>query len=304
MTRRGLFASAAAAAVARPQAPANAATEFQLACMTLPYGGFSAERALKGIASAGYKHVAWGPYHADANGKRIPMIAETAPASEARDLAARTRGLGLEPVMMFGVVYVEAPEALDAYRRRIEQANAARIPFILAFGNTKGGPGQRDIWVRNLKTLGPIARAAGVTIAIKQHGGTTATGEMCASIVKEVGDENIKMFYDAGNTMWYNGSDVGPDMKISAPYVRGFAIKDFRAVPKRATCGPGYGEVDHYKLLLPVARTGLTMPLAFETIFAPYVPRPSTPEGVDVVARQVREYMETVVAGLRAAETA
>lgn len=303
ITRRGLLASAAAAAVASgSQAPPAAPTEFQLACMTLPYGSFPAERALKGIASAGYKYVAWGPYHADAAGKRIPMISETAPASEARDLAARTRNLGLEPVMMFAVVYVEAPEALEAYRRRIEQAAAARIPFILAFGNTKGGPGQREIWVRNLKTLGPIARAAGVTIAIKQHGGTTGTGAMCASIVKEVGDEGVKMFYDAGNTMWYDGADVAPDMRASAPYVRGFAIKDFRAVPKRTTCGPGYGEIDHYKLLLPVARTGLKMPLAFETIFAPYVPRPSTPEGIDVVARQVREYMETVVAGLRAAE--
>lgn len=303
MTRRGLLASAAgAAAFARPQAPAGAPTEFQLACMTLPYGSFPFERALKGIASAGYRYVAWGPYHAGPDGKRADLLAPTAPASEARDLAARTRGLGLEPVMMFGVVYVESAEAVDAYKRRIEQAAAARIPFILAFGNTKGAPGEREIWVRNLKTLGPIARAAGVTIAIKQHGGTTATGEMAASIVKEVADQGIWMFYDAGNTMWYNGSDPIPDMRLSAPYVRGFAIKDCRLTPKRAPCGPGYGEIDHYKLLQPVARTGLKMPLAFETIFAPYVPRPTTPEGVDVVARQVREYMETVVAGLRAAE--
>jgi sugar phosphate isomerase/epimerase len=303
MTRRGLFATAAAAAAAgaRAQAPAAAPTEFQIACMTLPYGAFTVERALSGIASAGYRYVAWGPHHTGPDGQRSPLLAETAPASAARELATRTRDLGLEPVMMFGVVYVEAAEAVDAYRRRIEQAAAARIPYVLAFGNTKGAPGERDIWVRNLKVLGPAARAAGVTIAIKQHGGTTATGEMCAGIVKDVADEGVKMFYDAGNNYWYSGVDPQPDMKIAAPYVRGFAIKDFRAVPKRTTCGPGFGEIDHYRLLMPVARTGLKMPLCFETIFAPYVARPKTPEGIDAVARGVREYMETVVAGLSAA---
>lgn len=269
--------------------------------MTLAYGAYPVERALSGIASAGYRYVAWGPHHTGADGKRVPLLAETAPASAARELASRTRGLGLEPVMMFGVVYVETPEAVDAYRRRIEQAAAARIPYVLAFGNIKGGPGQREAWIRHLKALGPVARDSGVTIAIKQHGGTTATGELCAKIVAEVADEGVKMFYDAGNNAWYAGADSIPDIKIAAPHVRGFALKDFRAFPKRAICAPGFGEIDHYKLLAPVARTGRKMPLAFESIFEPYVERPAGPEGIDVLARRAREYMETVVAGVAGA---
>jgi hypothetical protein len=46
-------------------------------------------------------------------------------------------------------------------------------------------------------------------------------------------------------------------------------------------------------------RTGLDMPLACENIFEPLVPRPATAEGVDALARRAREYMETVIAGLR-----
>jgi len=48
-------------------------------------------------------------------------------------------------------------------------------------------------------------------------------------------------------------------------------------------------------------RTGLTMPLAFENIFQPLVPRPRTPEGVDALALRAREYVEAVLDGLRAA---
>ncbi len=297
MTRRGLLVSAAAAAGARAFAPA-APTEFQIACMTLPYGNAPFERALSGIASAGYRYVAWGPYQG-IDGKRAPLLEPGAPASAARQLAARTRDAGLEPVMMFAVTYVEAPEALKDFRSRIEQAVAARIPYILAFGNTRKD--MRDTWIRNLKAIGPMARGAGVTVAIKQHGGTTATGTMCAEIVEAVADEGIKMFFDAGNNAWYAGADPIPDAQRAARHIRGFAIKDYRGFPQRASCGPGFGEIDHYKLLAPVAQTGLKMPLAFETITEPYVPRPSSPEGVDRLARNAREYLETVVAGLQAA---
>ena len=33
--------------------------------------------------------------------------------------------------------------------------------------------------------------------------------------------------------------------------VRAFAIKDHRNTPKDEGCGPGYGEIVHYKLLMP-----------------------------------------------------
>lgn len=302
MTRRALFQAGAAtlASAAAETAPAGP-TEFQIACMTLPYAAYPFERALKGIASAGYQYVAWGPWQPGPDGKQAPLLENRAPASAARELAARTRDAGLEPVMMFAVYYVHDPEALDIYKYRIEQAAAARIPHILSFGNTKGPPQDYPIWVRNLKVLGPLARKAGVTIAIKQHGGNTGTGAMCARIVEEVADEGVKMFYDSGNNRFYSDDDAIADIAKCARHVRGFAIKDYRATPKRAACGPGFGEVDHYKLLAPVARTGLKIPLACETITEPYTQRPATPEDIDALARRAREYLETVTRGLAAA---
>jgi sugar phosphate isomerase/epimerase len=288
ITRRNFLSLAAA-----PLAAAPAPTRFQIACMTLPYAAFPWPRALAGIARSGYRYVAWGTTH-----QQREILEAAAPAAEARSLAAQCRDLNLQPVLMFSRVYVGAPDSVPVHTARLRQASAARLPFVLTFGHIeKGG---HATWIRNLKTLGPIARAEGVTLVIKQHGGNTATGADCARIVEEVADEGVKMFYDAGNVLDYNNDDPIPDIRLSARHVRGFCIKDHRNTPKDEDCAIGYGEIDHYKLLAPVLNTGLTMPLACENIALPLLPRPTTPEGVDDLARRSREYLEALLAGLSA----
>ena len=138
-----LFAGAAALPLAAAP-PGGGPTKFQLACMTLPYANFPLERALKGIASAGYKYVAWGTTHQNSPGRKDPVIAADAPASEAKRLAEHCRSMGLQPVMMFSEIYVAAPESVRVHTRRIEQAAAAGMPFVLrsapsSQGRTRSG---------------------------------------------------------------------------------------------------------------------------------------------------------------------
>ncbi len=181
-------AGLAAGALGRGSTVANPPTRFQVACMTLPYSRFPLDRALSGIQSAGYRFVAWGTTHQEADGSR-PVLAPDAPASTAKELARECRDLGLEPLMMFSGVYPEAPGAPDVLAARIKQAEAAGIAQVLTFGHTKGG--NRRLWVERFKALGPIARDHGVTIVVKQHGGETGTGAACAEIVREVNDAGI-----------------------------------------------------------------------------------------------------------------
>jgi len=297
MTRRDALKTFAAAPAAL-SAAAGAPTNFQLGCMTLPYAAFPLERALEGIRKAGYEYVAWGTTHQNAPGRREPVMAKDAPPAEAKKLADRCRSLGLQPVMMFADIYVAHPDSVKVHTRRIEQAAAAGIKIVLTFGEIKAGA--EDIWITNLKQLGPIARQNGVLVTIKQHGGNTATGKDCLRIVQQVNDTGVKMTYDAGNVLDYNNDDPIADVQTCWQEIRAFCIKDHRNTPKDEDCGPGFGEIDHYKLLTPVMNTGLTMPLAFENIFEPLVPRPTDPAGVDSMARRSREYVETVLAGLRA----
>jgi sugar phosphate isomerase/epimerase len=293
----GLLLGDASLRAADEVAPKGKATKFQIACMTLPYSQFPLERALTGIQSAGYKYVAWGVNHKEADGKSVPVMAADAAPEKAKELGKRCRDLGLEPVMMFSNVYPEAKDGLEVLRSRIKQAAAGGVPHVLTFGHTKGG--NRTLWVERFKELGPMARDNNVLIVVKQHGGETGTGEACAAITREVNDAGVKVNYDAGNVMDYLDVDPLPDVRKCADEVRSFCIKDHRNFPKDEDCGPGFGEIDHYKLLAPFAFTGLVMPLCCENIFAPVVPRPAKPEGVDALARRAREFLEVVIQGLQ-----
>src|ERR1041385_5669906 len=143
------FVGAAAAPLLAQSSGAGTPAKFQLACMTLPYANFPLERALVGIASAGYRHVAWGTTHQNSPGRKESVVAADAPPTEAKRLAEHCRSLGLEPVMMFSEIYVAAPESVRVHARRIEQAAAAGIPFVLTFGAVQAG--QHEPWIRNLK---------------------------------------------------------------------------------------------------------------------------------------------------------
>ena len=272
-------------------AAAAGPTRFQIGHLTLPWGAFPLERAMEGIARSGCKFMGFGPRHV---GK--PTIEVTAPAAEMAKLAERARGMGLGPLLMFSGVAIEAEGALEAHQRRIEQAAAGRIPYLLTFGNTK--PIRREVWIANLKDLAPRAQAAGVMLVIKPHGGNTATGKDCAGILADVGHPGLKICYDAGNVLDYQHVDPLPDIRTCAEDVYCFCIKDHRNTPKNEDCGPGFGEIDHYKLLAAVASSGREMPLLCENIYEPLVPRPKTPEGIDDLARRAREFLETVTRGL------
>jgi sugar phosphate isomerase/epimerase len=266
--------------------------------MTLPYSQFTLERALSGIRGAGYRYVAWGTTHRE-EGKTVPVLAADVPPARARELATRCRDLGLEPVMMFSGIYPEAKNGLEVLRQRILQAGAAKVPQVLTFGHTRGG--NEKLWVERFKQLAPVAQENNVLLVVKQHGGETGTGAACAKITREVNHPHIKVNYDAGNVLDYLRGKVNPltDLDACADEIRSFCIKDHRFFPTDQDCGPGLGEIDHYRLLHRVAFTGRTISLSCENISAPGVPRPVKPEGVDALARRAREFLELVLEGVQ-----
>jgi sugar phosphate isomerase/epimerase len=303
MTRRELLAAVTAAGsaahFANPQTAPVALTKFQIGCMTMPYSRFPLQRALDGIAKAGCRYVGLGGSHMESGNQRKPVIPVEGSPSDARRLAQRCRDSGLEPALMFGGISVDAPDSIKGHTQRIKQAAAAGIPFVVTFGRTTRG--NYEAWIRNLKELGPAARGEGVKLALKPHGGNTGTGRDCSKIIADVGDEAIKICYDSGNVLDYEDVDPIPDIQACWRDVACFAIKDHRNTPKDQDCGPGFGEIDHYKLLMPFLRTGLTIPLICENIFEPLLPRPESAEGVDKLVARSRNFLDVVVRGLSTA---
>jgi sugar phosphate isomerase/epimerase len=204
---------------------------------------------------------------------------------------------------MFSGIYPDAPNHLDVMKNRVRQAAAGGVPHLLTFGDTRAERSDRKRWVEHFKALGPVARDHGVLIVLKQHGGLTADGARTLAIIRDVADDCVLVNYDAGNVMdvlKVDAAAVQADFEACAPAVRSFCIKDHRRAPVDQDCGPGLGEIDHYRLLATVAFTGRAMPLCCENIFAPALPRPSQPEGVDAMARRAREFLELVTRGVQA----
>ena len=70
-------------------------TNFQIACMTLPYSQFPLQRALEGIARSGFKYVALGTRHMEAPGRQVPILEMDAKPAEAKKVGDRCRDLGI-----------------------------------------------------------------------------------------------------------------------------------------------------------------------------------------------------------------
>jgi len=273
-------------------------TRFLIACNTSSYSKFPLVRALQGIAGAGFQYVAWGNTHLDNGAGEVPLLAVDAEIVRAKELGQLCRDMKLTPVMLQSLVAPEQKEAVKLLTHRILQAQAAGIPQVVTFGQTRGG--NRPVWIERLKQLGPVAKDHNVTLVIRPNGGETGSGRVCGEIVREVDHPQIMVNYSAGLVLDALNIDPIPDLKTCAASVRSMSIKDHRKAPRSEDCGPGLGEIDHYKLLAHVAYTGLEIPLSCDYLFAPLVPRPTKADEIDALARRAREYLELVIAGLHA----
>lgn len=101
----------------------------KLACMTLPYAAHPFERALEGIARAGYKHVAFGLEHA---GKDVPDEEEGEQTAAAlRRLMAKYE---LHPVMMIGNRQLAPGQPVERIRKLMQIAQQLEVGEIISVG--------------------------------------------------------------------------------------------------------------------------------------------------------------------------
>ena len=100
-------------------------TNFQIACMTLPYSALPAGAGADGH-QGGRLHVRRLGHDAPGGRQERAGARGTDAAPEkAKELAKKCRDLGLEPVMMFSSIYPEANDGLEVLKNALAQAAAA-----------------------------------------------------------------------------------------------------------------------------------------------------------------------------------
>lgn len=278
------------------------ADRFQLGAMTIPYARWTLDRALEGIAGAGFSQV--GIVRPLMDG---PFYPERATASDYAAFRARIERHGLTPALMFASRGQGDPA--ERLRDDVDRVAELGIPYLLVIPISPAPkfPGERPadehpsemVWFTRvegwLRMIAPAVRRAerrGVTILLKPHGGIAGTGVDLALLVERLGSRAVRVCYDPGNISYYEGVRPEPDLPGVVDLVRAVCIKDHRG--GRAVVDfpvPGDGEIDHTAIFRTLLAGGFDGPCLIERIDGL-----NSPEETDQALARGRGYLEGVIA--------
>jgi sugar phosphate isomerase/epimerase len=199
-----------------------------------------------------------------------------------------------------------AGDPADSLRRDVDTIAELGIPFLLVipispapkFADERLGEME---WFTRVEAwfslLGAAARRAerrGVTIVLKPHGGIAGTGEDLALIVERLNSPAVRVCYDPGNVVYYEGVRPEGDIDTVADLVRAVCIKDHRggqAVVDFPT--PGDGDIDHEAIFRSLQAASFAGPCLIERIDGL-----ASPEDADRELARGRVYLERVISTL------
>lgn len=242
--------------------------------------------ALKGIKEAGYKTV----------GLLTPMPGELFIGAESdeylTELKKRIADSGLAATM--GSLRVKPEWALDKAiadtRRQIDHAKFLNLEWLLTFGvdNQK----YYSKYYKMMADAADYAQDANIKLVMKPHGGSSGTAEEIEHSLKEVNRPNFKIWYDAGNIVYYDGKDPVEELKPIAQYVTGFCAKDCTGRRDKVMIQFGDGKVDFAGVYKVLKAAGFNGPTFVECAGG------KTYDEVTASARFNRLYLEKIFASI------
>ncbi len=152
---------------------------------------------------------------------------------------------------------------------------------------------QYDVYFPAIADCCDYAAEKPVGLTIKPHGGLNASGPQLREIVKEVNHRNFRVWYDAGNILYYSDAKINPveDAAAVDGLVTGWCVKDYR-YPRQVDLTPGTGAVDFRAVFARLKKGGFSGgPLLIETLKLGDLPQ------LLAEARKARRFVETLIAG-------
>lgn len=206
--------------------------------MNRPWDRFAFEEALSGIASAGFEYVGFLGHR----GKLL--IGPDTPPAEADAAGAQVRGCNLEPKFIPCLVAMDVSQevAVERVRRLVDHASRIGVPVLLEMG---GRPENAERYFSVMRKAAPYAHDHGVTLALKPHGGLSATGDDCLRAMQTVHHRGYRICFDPGNLIQHAGKDPVAELPKLAPHVVAMCIKDQTGgFHGSVWVTPGDGDVD------------------------------------------------------------
>lgn len=246
--------------------------QITVACRMVPYAKYSFERALAGVAAAGYRFVSFGnPTH-----QGVDVLAEPMTAESLQSMLGRQ---GLTPIMLTGTSEFAVSQPLERALRRLDLAADLGVREVLSNGLCRLGPSGRDpvpdsalredrqVFVEKYQKLAKEAQSRGVTITLKPHSGITATARHVAALIADIAAPNVKASYDPGNVQYYTGVRADVDLPHVIGDIYSLVAKDHRGEAFNPDFPlPGEGDVDFPSLLRQLAEAEFSGPIYVERV--------------------------------------
>jgi sugar phosphate isomerase/epimerase len=196
-------------------------SNWPIGCFNRPWTKWSYDDALDGVAAAGYKATGL------LTGQKGEAFSSSAVTPEYLDgLKKRIAQHGLT-VNMTAIRF--KPDALLAdniadLRQQIENAARLELKFMLTFGVDK--PEHYENFYRLMADAAAQSDKRGIKLVLKPHGGGSGASEEILRCTEKVAHANFKIWYDAGNIIFYTGKDPLAELEPIAKHVTGFCAKD------------------------------------------------------------------------------
>jgi sugar phosphate isomerase/epimerase len=289
MNRRELLRHAiVAGAVLGPSRwPAlGASVDWPIGCFNRPWTTWSFDDALRQIRAAGYHTVGLLTRTKDE-----PFIAADASPEYLAGLKQRIAGSGLKANMaaLRSLHNIPLDDSIKEVRRQIEHADALALTYLLSFGVDR--PEEYGHYYKVMSDAAAYAQERRIKLVMKPHGGSSGASDEIVAAIKAVQHQNFRVWYDAGNIIYYTGKDPVEELKPIARYVTGFCAKDCGAVTGDVMIQFGAGKVDFAAVFGTLKAAGFDGPIMVECCKIG-----ATPEETATNAQANRMFLEKVLA--------
>jgi sugar phosphate isomerase/epimerase len=281
-----LGGTAAAMAVSLTPSLEASAVHWPIGCFNRPWTTWSFDEALRQIRAAGYETVGLLTRTADE-----PFIGADATPEYLARLKQRIAGNGLKANMgaLRSRHSIPLDESIREVRKQVDNARALALTYLLTFGVDK-----RDEYDHYYKVMSDAAAYADerrIKLVMKPHGGASGASAEIVAVMDAVRHPNFKIWYDAGNIVYYTGKDPVEELKPIARHVTGFCAKDCGAVEGDVMIQFGTGRVDFAGVFGILRAAGFEGPVMVECCKIG-----ATAEETMTNARANRIFLENVLA--------
>ncbi len=256
--------------------------QWPIGCFNRPWAKWTFDEALDGIKAAGFSTVGLLT-----RTKADPFVGVDATPDYLAALKEKiaARGLKANMAALRSRHDISIEDSTREVRQQIDNAHILALGTLLSFGVDK--PDQFDHYYRVMKDAGAYAQDRGINLVLKPHGGGSGAAEEIVRCIEKVDHPNFKIWYDAGNIIYYTGKDPVTELDPIVKYVTGFCAKDCLQPKGEVMSQFGTGKVDFKAVFGKLKVAGFNGPIMIEGVKVGATPAETTAN-----ARANREFLE------------